>query len=268
MNQIDEEKLKESSRTFRVSDATRFLAITPRILKHYEAAGVIEPKRSADNDYRAYTAEEIIKIQIAEQLKEAGFTAREIGGYFSGELDIRAAYDKLADLRERLDHLLSLIAYDLRPNEPSFSFSEKKAQLCYVAKFPLRDTILQKYFDARNTYCGAIGSGCSCGRGSSGFFFLFGEEEGMYRVCVPVRRAPKKLLATGAAERICRGRSFVAKMTGEAGDTDRLRAMLFAEAERRGLKLSKITWSLSEMGPNRKTALRLYSLIVGAELEE
>ncbi len=69
MPAIDEEKLKKSSKKFRVNEAARFLGITPRILKHYEQTGVLRPERLQDNDYRAYTAEDIIKLQVAEQLK-------------------------------------------------------------------------------------------------------------------------------------------------------------------------------------------------------
>lgn len=264
MSDIDENKLRESSKRFRVNETAEFLGITPRILKHYEKTGVLAPERSEGNDYRAYAAEDIIKIQVAAQLKAVGFTTREISHYFSGGLDVQATYDKLAALREKLDHLLGVLGYDLRPNEPQFSIAEETVQLCYVERYPLRRDLLQRYLDARNAYCNAIDAGCRCDNMHM-FFFLFDRENPeSYRICLPVSNAPE---TCAAAERVTRKKSLVAKMSGEASDMEPLQARLFAEAERRGFKTTGTLWTMSEMGPNRKTALRLYTLVTGVQIE-
>lgn len=264
MNEIDEKKLKISSKKFRVNETAEFLGITPRILKHYEKTGVLTPERSEGNDYRAYTAEDIIKIQVSEQLKAVGFTNREICDYFSGALDIRATYEKLIAIREKIDHFLSVLGYDLQPNKPRFSIAEENTLLCYVERRPTRSDLLQRYYDARNAYCNAIDAGCRCDNMRM-FFFLFERENPeSYRICLPVSNAPE---TCAAAERVTRKKSLVAKMSGFASDMEPLRKSLFAEAERRGLEPTGTLWSMSEMGPNRKTSLRLYTLIAGVQIE-
>ncbi|MDE7373640.1 MAG: MerR family transcriptional regulator, partial [Clostridia bacterium] len=62
MKELNEEKLKSSSQKFRVNEVAAFLGITPRILKHYEATGVLAPERTDGNDYREYAAEDVIKV--------------------------------------------------------------------------------------------------------------------------------------------------------------------------------------------------------------
>ena len=182
MNDIDEKKLKISSKKFRVNETAEFLGITPRILKHYEKTGVLTPERSEGNDYRAYTAEDIIKIQVSEQLKAVGFTNREICDYFSGALDIRATHEKLIAIREKIDHFLSVLGYDLQPNKPRFSIAEENTLLCYVERRPTRSDLLQRYYDARNAYCNAVDAGCRCDNMRM-FFFIFDRENPYQTFC-------------------------------------------------------------------------------------
>lgn len=261
---LNESDLKKTSNRFRVNEVTKFLGITPRILKHYETTGVLRPERTENNDYRSYTAEDVIKIQAAEQLKAIGLTSREISGYFSGELDVEKTYGNLTALRDKINNLLEILALDLNPNQPRFSVVEDNTQLCYVKTYPLCKDLLQRYYDARETYCSALQSGCRCNN-SDVFFLLFDSNE-IYRICVPVLNAPKKTAENETIQKITRKKSLVVKTSGTADDIFSLRALLSQEAERRGIKLSGTIWTQSETGPNRKTPQRLYTLSAGAEI--
>ena len=244
------------------------MGITPRILKRYEQTGVLRPERLQDNDYRAYTAEDIIKLQVAEQLKAVGFTSRQISGYFTGDLDIKDTCKKLSDHRERIERLLDTLSYDLKPETPRFSVVPENTQLCYVESFPLREELLQRYYDSRETYCSAISSGCICDNFSV-FFLMFDEGNNeTYRICLPVTAAPEKLYGDGKVQSITRKTSLVMKLTGAAPDIGGLLPLLFAEAERRGIKLSENLWTMSETDPNRKTAVRLYTYVIGAQIAQ
>lgn len=112
MKELNEEKLKNSGKKYRVNEVTAFLGITPRILKHYETTGILAPERTDNNAYREYSAEDIIKIQLAERLKKMQLTQKEIRDYFSGKLDIEKKYAELINLREMIDNLIDVLDID------------------------------------------------------------------------------------------------------------------------------------------------------------
>jgi DNA-binding transcriptional MerR regulator len=61
----------------RISEAARLLGVTPKTLRHYEKLGLIEPRRS-DNEYRVYSAEEMLRLQRIRQLQTLGLSLRQI----------------------------------------------------------------------------------------------------------------------------------------------------------------------------------------------
>ena len=275
MDTLDENFLSGSSMTFRVNEVVKFLNLTPRILKHYETTGVLKPARENENDYRKYTAEDVIKIHVAEQLKTLGFTSREIGDYFSGRLDIEDAYNKLMEIRERLNRLIDVIRLDICPDEHIFSFTDETKDLCFVKEYPSTGDIRQKYFFARETYSLAVKSGCVCKPGEVFFILTRNAISGNKTVdrptidiCLPISKAPKKPSGGGRVEEIVRKKSFMIKSAGHANSVTGLYALLTAEAERRGLTLDGNTWAVSETGPNKKTAGHTYTIVAAAEIKE
>lgn len=267
MSKIDENILKKSSKTFRVKEVTHFLGITPRILKHYETTGVLVPDRTQHNDYRAYAVEEVVKLQTAEQLKSIGLTSSEISAYFSGELDLNKLHDTMLAMRNKIDTLLEILRYDRAPQKPNFQIQQADTQLCYVKRFPVSTDLLQEYLDSRETYGCAITSGCRLS--SDRMFFVLYEDSDRehYRVCLPILEPPARITGGGSVEKVTRKKSLVVKMACTAEEISSLRQMLFAELERRALKPAGGLWLMSEMGPNRKTALQLYTAIEGVFVE-
>jgi MerR family transcriptional regulator, copper efflux regulator len=61
----------------RIQDAARHLGVSARALRHYEAAGLIVPRRTS-NGYRSYAAPEIERAAWIRDLIASGFSTREL----------------------------------------------------------------------------------------------------------------------------------------------------------------------------------------------
>lgn len=267
MTKLNEEILKKSGEVFHVNEVTEFLNITPRVLKHYETTNVLQPSRNNENDYRNYTAEDIIKIQTAEHLKQTGMTSRDISNYFSVQLDIKATFEAFSALRDRVVYLLDILNMDLNPTVPFFFIEQEKTKLCLVRTFSFSNDMLKKYIDSRDTYTTAIRAGLKCDN-SCMFFVKYDRfAQDVYHVCLPVLDyVDASRLNDGEIRPVTRKKSAVVKMSGTTDDISKLRPFLYDNIARLGLKTNGIEWLVSEMGPNRKTAQKLHTLIVGAEL--
>lgn len=290
---LDEKILKKSSKTFRVNEVCAFLGITPRILKHYEEKGILRPDRTGGNDYRAYSAEEIMKIQTAEKLKKMGLSMNEIQLYFSGKIDLNELHRRLTVQRDMIDSLLNLVEVEMRIGKPVFEIFEETTCLCFVKEYPLTSDIPQKYLDARDAYSCAVGAGCRCD-GTRNFFLQCdgllsylntGAQKGVapdqilqfaqngkigyavYRACIPVLSAPESLHASGTVKKVTRKKSLMFKMAGEPLGEGKLFLMIAEEAKKRNLRPTGNVWLISETGPNKKTAEHTYTLVAAAEIE-
>lgn len=293
MKELNEEKLKNSSKKFHVNDVTEFFNITPRILKHYETTGVLTPVRTDKNGYREYSAEDVIKIQIAERLKSTQFTQKEIADYFSGELDIEKKYAELVKLREMIDNFIDVLDVDRRKGAPQFSIVEEQTLLCFCKTYPSTSDTLKQYLHSRDAYTSAISAKCVCDVAHSflkqydnlySFPRIDGCEETFdnetYRICVPIIVPPQNAdMFGGTVEMVTRKKSLSMKFAlhgaplgGEKvlKDDKKYRGggfYLQEEAKRRNLTLTGKSWLISETGPNKKTAARTYTAIIGAEIE-
>lgn len=293
MRELNEEKLKFTSQKFSVSDVTSFLDITPRILKHYETTGILSPNRMTDNNYREYTAEDVIKVQLAERLKCLQLSQKEIAEYFSGELDIEEKYAELIKLREMIDSIIDVINVDRRNGAPQFSIENEQSLLCFCKTYPTTSNNLQQYLHSRDAYTSAINAKCVCNIAHSflkqydnlySFPRVDDFEESFdgetYRICVPIIAPPKAQSFDGTVEMITRKKSLAMKFALNGAPIDVGNVLkddkkyrgggfyLQEEAKRRGLKLTGKSWLVSETGPNKKTSNRTYTAIIGAEIEE
>lgn len=272
-------------KSFRVSEVCAFLGITPRILKHYETMGILSPSREHANDYRSYSAEEIIKIQTAEQLKKMGFSMREIKDYFSGDLEMKAFRTRLFAQKKMLERLLDLTDTEIHAGIPKYEIEESCEKLCYVKTYPYILDIQHMYLDARETYMSAIKAGCKA-YGAETFFLEMPykkfftvrtrlennqpnayEYNPVYRICVPILSAPPALFCDGSVETVIRKRALVLKIADIPPGGGKLFILLKEEAKRRGLTLTGKAWTASETGPNKKTAKQNYTMIAAVEIE-
>jgi MerR family transcriptional regulator, copper efflux regulator len=61
----------------RIQEAAERLGISTRMLRHYEAKGLVAPRR-ASNGYRSFTPEDLGQAAWVRDLIAAGFSAREL----------------------------------------------------------------------------------------------------------------------------------------------------------------------------------------------
>ena len=291
MEQPNEKILKKTSDKFHVNEVSAFFGFTPRILKHYETTGVLEPNRDERNGYREYTAEDVIKIQTAAQLKHTSLSKHEIAEFFDGSLDVNKKLEELIQMRESVDRLIDVFSLETSEGTPRFSFTEETSFLCMCKTFPINGDIINRYCEARETYSAAVKSGYLCDFRHTFFyayenlFPLSKPESGplqsdkilpdcalkenckTYRVCVPVVEPKNTMRLKEKAEVVTRKKSFVVQYAGEAYGAGAMYYLLQEEAAKRQIPLNGNVWSLSLTGPNKKNKKRTYTLIIGAEVE-
>ena len=62
-----------------IGDFSRLSRITPRMLRHYDALGLLRPEEVRDNGYRYYRQEQLSDLMRIQWLKGYGFSLGEIG---------------------------------------------------------------------------------------------------------------------------------------------------------------------------------------------
>lgn len=63
-----------------IGDFSRLSRVTPRMLRHYDALGLLRPEAVGDNGYRYYRQEQLSDLVRIQWLKGYGFSLGEIGG--------------------------------------------------------------------------------------------------------------------------------------------------------------------------------------------
>ncbi len=111
-----------------IGEVAALFDVTPKTLRHYEKVGLLEPER-AENDYRLYGPEEVLRIQRIRQLQSLGLSLKEIGDLLGRDDEVlwegvlRSLQDEVTEeialLRERLDQIEQLLAEGVPPNEGS-----------------------------------------------------------------------------------------------------------------------------------------------------
>ncbi|MGY3444758.1 MerR family transcriptional regulator [Bradyrhizobium sp. USDA 4473] len=94
----------------RIQEAARHLGVSARALRHYEAAGLIVPRRTS-NGYRSYSASEIERAGWVRDLIASGFSTRELRNLLAA-LDGggRARVSCSAVMQDKLDQIDRAIA--------------------------------------------------------------------------------------------------------------------------------------------------------------
>ncbi|WP_251317767.1 MerR family transcriptional regulator [Flintibacter muris] len=62
-----------------IGDFSRLSRVTPRMLRHYDALGLLRPQAVGDNGYRYYRQEQLSDLMKIQWLKGYGFSLGEIG---------------------------------------------------------------------------------------------------------------------------------------------------------------------------------------------
>ncbi|GBR69617.1 hypothetical protein GKA01_03270 [Gluconobacter kanchanaburiensis NBRC 103587] len=128
--------------------------VTPRALRHFEAAGLLHPRRS-ENGRRAYKATDVGTLTHILLLKRAGYTLTEIASLSHGPLDakrlllvqLRVLEARRADLDTVIGQMKAacdLITGETVPDLKSFCALISKGQQ-YMTSDAMKD-VLDEYF--------------------------------------------------------------------------------------------------------------------------
>ena len=64
---------------FTIGEFSKLGRISPRMLRYYDAMGLLRPTRIGENGYRYYEAAQLETLAEIETLKDYGFALSEIG---------------------------------------------------------------------------------------------------------------------------------------------------------------------------------------------
>lgn len=71
---------------FTIGDFARLGQVSVRMLRHYDAIGLLQPARVDSNGYRRYGAQQLARLNRIVAMKDLGFTLEQVGSILDGEL--------------------------------------------------------------------------------------------------------------------------------------------------------------------------------------
>jgi len=119
-----------------IGQAARRSGLSARMIRHYEAIGLIVPAGRGDNGYRRYAEAALQRLAFIKRARDLGFSLDEVGRLLdlwqdrqraSAEVKALASahiaalerrIDELADLRDTLRELVDHCRGDERPDCP------------------------------------------------------------------------------------------------------------------------------------------------------
>jgi MerR family copper efflux transcriptional regulator len=119
-----------------IGDAASASGVSAKMIRHYEAVGLIQPTPRTDAGYRQYGDGEVHALRFIRQARDLGFSIAEIGELLSlwqnrrrpsrlvkalAEAHIRALEQKVQELsamKSTLEHLVHCCHGDERPECP------------------------------------------------------------------------------------------------------------------------------------------------------
>ncbi|KQV82464.1 hypothetical protein ASD15_10600 [Massilia sp. Root351] len=119
----------------RIGELARAAGITGRLLRHYEAQGLIQSRR-LPNGYRDYAPDTVGKVRWVRELLDCGFSTRQIQGfmhcYAQEQAEAGQCEAGLLQHRAKLQELDALLAV---LGERRARLAERMAQLFLPSAF-------------------------------------------------------------------------------------------------------------------------------------
>ncbi len=140
-----------------IGDFSRLSRVTPRMLRHYDALGLLRPQAVGDNGYRYYRQEQLSDLLRIQWLKSYGFSLGEIGPLLELEDEqllphLRRRRLDLCRELSRQQGIIHQIEADILRMEGT-TFMEKQYHVILIEDpeqkvFSIRDTIgVDQYHD-------------------------------------------------------------------------------------------------------------------------
>ncbi|WP_285500787.1 MerR family transcriptional regulator [Actinokineospora sp. NBRC 105648] len=96
-----------------ISQVAKASGVSARMLRHYDAIGLLPPDRVTANGYRWYGRTELLRLQRILVLRRLGLGLEQIGEILREQADeattLRAHLAQLQDERRRLDHIIATV---------------------------------------------------------------------------------------------------------------------------------------------------------------
>lgn len=130
-----------------IGDAAKASGVSAKMIRHYEAIGLIPPADRRDSNYRDYSGHDVHRLSFIRRARDLGFSMDEIRGLLrlwgdagrsSAEVkaltlghiaDLEARIALLSDMRDTLVHLADACDGDHRPHCPILKSLEGTAPL-------------------------------------------------------------------------------------------------------------------------------------------
>lgn len=135
-----------TTRSFNIGEAAQYAGVSAKMIRHYEAVGLISKANRTLSNYRTYSEKDIHTLRFIRQARNLGFTIEKIAALLTlwqdrrrpsrkvkelASLHIReldARIQELTDMKRTLELLVENCHGDDRPNCPILSGIEQ-AQL-------------------------------------------------------------------------------------------------------------------------------------------
>lgn len=100
----------KSGKQMRIGEMVAQTGLSERMIRHYEALGLIQPDRSLSNQ-RLYGPDTLVTLSAIQLLKRAGLKLKDIGSLLKGQADIDELLRAQLDLaRQEADRLQQAVA--------------------------------------------------------------------------------------------------------------------------------------------------------------
>jgi MerR family transcriptional regulator, copper efflux regulator len=105
------------SKTMNIGQAAKASGVSAKMIRHYEAIGLVAKISRADSGYRIYTQNEIHSLSFVRRARDLGFSMKEIKkllGLWRNKIRPSSEVKKLAlehirDLDEKISELQSMV---------------------------------------------------------------------------------------------------------------------------------------------------------------
>lgn len=118
---------------YTVQKLARLAGISPRALRHYDAIGLLIPRRMSSSGYRIYGPAEVDRLQQILFYRELGVSLDEIqqivtASGFDQAAALRQHHERLLDRKAQIEHLIANV-------EKSIALAERGVQMTDQEKF-------------------------------------------------------------------------------------------------------------------------------------
>ncbi|WP_328721195.1 MerR family transcriptional regulator [Streptomyces sp. NBC_00247] len=115
---------------FTIGDFARYGRVSPRMLRHYDAIGLLRPDRTDPaTGYRFYGAAQLARLNRVIALKELGFTLQEVGSILDDEITAQELRGMLRLRRSELEAAMAAAAARLNQVEARLRTIESEGRM-------------------------------------------------------------------------------------------------------------------------------------------